>query len=1376
MNPRSNKLKKVAAILVTIVHVNTQVVFAGVPFQANPVFALDQLGLKSVRLKALSLAQKIAAKGIESGRVIFHAFPYGAVLDPRGRTDLPEESQIAPERLNQQEDKQMSILRQLEELQIFQTETFQNRPKLPGSSADILDSMSTYKLNTTINREMKRVQEDRNKTATQMEQEIEDMRRAINGAGGSMRRQLDGSRWFFLHGLLVSIRGQRYKDGNGNLTLVDTRRIKYDKDKRLQRGYTRITTDSQGNVSVSIRTDITYTPESNEHGNQIVTSYKDTNMDPNGNISTIERNNITYLEGPNVEKKQRGQYVTSYDEVETDQYNNKTTRRWENGKYIKLGENFYLTDYDLTETDADKNKTKVEWRGATYVHNPYYQKLKTINSTRQEYLLTTYTQQVTAANGLVHTEIWRGAQYDTRDNLVSFDQTNTNPTNTLPTEIQFRKGTYDRYGRQAGFERTEITADGARVKITRLDTGYNKLGDIISSTELVSGNGGYLTRTDRYGIEYNRKRQQIAYKETLLDQGGGLIEKTWSALQAGLNKEAVAEFGEKGYDARGRLIGFEEKMTADSLTETKLTTNITFDATGARASSLETTHTTGVLEGADVDVTHIVDTKRLDTQYGDDGQVTSYQDEILDWGQDNNKNGMILRDLKIALMRTNITTDGFLETRTTTGGEKRPEGERALETINAVVQTKQEHTVYDGSNRVHSYDQVTKEYQDAGRPKTTTSHFSDLLYDPAGRLLHSKEVGVVGYDDNLTPPYNVETVRDGISYDAFDRVAGAVTTTRTTTPGTDITVVAARSSVRYNGMGDISKYREAVVSSASPNLTETTDWQGKEYSVLGRLHHSIQTERSTGTDGDSVIDNWRTTETTDMVYDDSNRLTGFNESIRGSDATGVVTHRTVDGITYDSREHQLILHETTHREGPGVDETSSITRLPGDIIRDGDGIIRGYSETFSNADGVELTNKHENVDWTVWGINDQIRSRRTITNSNDAQAVFVTTDYNAQFDITGRVISTGENIDRSGDILDVQTNRSVVNTYNKLGQVLTRDEISETDGVVITTRQTTSYDKEGRAKDSTDHVVTEGKLPSGEPYRREQTTHTVDTFYDSVTGRSNGFIQDVVSADSPDLVTRTTRTDVAYNLKGQQTGYKDVVHEKGGDLDHETTTLRSDIRYDLGRTTHYVDTSFDGTEKTSDELTRIATVDTLFNNDGLATEIKRNEVETGDAINHTRETVKTITGFTDQGLETNYVETITDNLTPNVTETVTRSGVVITNGMLDTYSETSVKVNATDGWTHTMATDHTQLDYDSFARLIKDVSKETDTFGVPTDRTHEQHYDSTGRIRDTTDETHRYDGDLDLTTSKRAVTARRHIRTKGKRSITISYRIISKSR
>jgi hypothetical protein len=269
--------------------------------------------------------------------VIFHAFPYGAVLDPRGRTDLPEESQIAPERLNQQEDKQMSILRQLEELQIFQTETFQNRPKLPGSSADILDSMSTYKLNTTINREMKRVQEDRNKTATQMEQEIEDMRRAINGAGGSMRRQLDGSRWFFLHGLLVSIRGQRYKDGNGNLTLVDTRRIKYDKDKRLQRGYTRITTDSQGNVSVSIRTDITYTPESNEHGNQIVTSYKDTNMDPNGNISTIERNNITYLEGPNVEKKQRGQYVTSYDEVETDQYNNKTTRRWENGKYIIAG-------------------------------------------------------------------------------------------------------------------------------------------------------------------------------------------------------------------------------------------------------------------------------------------------------------------------------------------------------------------------------------------------------------------------------------------------------------------------------------------------------------------------------------------------------------------------------------------------------------------------------------------------------------------------------------------------------------------------------------------------------------------------------------------------------------------------------------------------------------------------------------------------------------------------------------------------------------------------------------------------------------------------------------------------------------------------------
>ena len=262
-----------------------------------------------------------------------------------------------------------------------------------------------------------------------MDDNIDKLRKAIKGAGGSMKIEADGSRFYFLHGLVVAIRGQKFVDGNGDITTVDTRRIKYNKDTQLQTGYTRISTDSQGNVTVSIRSNITYTADSNSHGKQLVTSYKDTNVDANGNISTVVRSNIQYFD-PGVTKidgvDKRGLYATSYDEVDTDQFGNATVIHYANATYDRYGDNWYVRDFDQTETDSNGNTTVTERRGTTYVFNTNYQKLESIHSTRQEFLASSYTQVVTDATGLTHTESWSGAVYDNRDNLVSYQQTNTN--------------------------------------------------------------------------------------------------------------------------------------------------------------------------------------------------------------------------------------------------------------------------------------------------------------------------------------------------------------------------------------------------------------------------------------------------------------------------------------------------------------------------------------------------------------------------------------------------------------------------------------------------------------------------------------------------------------------------------------------------------------------------------------------------------------------------------------------------------------------------------------------------------------------------------------------------------------------------------------
>lgn len=447
-------MKKFIASSLVVFQLHTQVVCAGIPLWMGP-----PPGVSELKKNLLKISQKASRQSL----ALFNAFPYKNFFDLRGNSDRPEESQTTPEGVVQREERQADILRQMEELQIFREETFANRPQLPNSTPNILDGMTTYKLNVNIAKELRKVQEERKQTTQEIETEIESMRKAVKGAGGSMKIQQDGARFFFLHGLLVSIRGQRYLDGNGQVTRVDTRRIKYDKDRRLQRGSTRISTDSRGNVTVTVRSDIEYSKDSHQHGKQIVTGYRDTIMDPLGNVSTVERKNINYLELPEMRQKingedKRGQYVTSYDEIETDQFGNKTVRRFENAAYVRLGDNWYMTQFDQTETDADQNTTITQRRGAGYIHNRNFKHMKSIHSTRQEFLLGNYTQTIIDPRGLERTEIWNNAAYDSRDNLFRFDQVNLNSNKSLATQILFRAGAYDRFGQQTGFERLETYA------------------------------------------------------------------------------------------------------------------------------------------------------------------------------------------------------------------------------------------------------------------------------------------------------------------------------------------------------------------------------------------------------------------------------------------------------------------------------------------------------------------------------------------------------------------------------------------------------------------------------------------------------------------------------------------------------------------------------------------------------------------------------------------------------------------------------------------------------------------------------------------------------------------------------------------------------
>ena len=143
-----NKTIAVRAIasVMALVDLQTQVLCAGHPMWLGAPPGVDALGLQ---IKNASLN---AAK---TGLATFHSFAYSNTLDPRGKTDLPQQSQVSPENLAKDEQNQLDVLRQMEELDLFRDENQSVRPQLPGTTPNILDTVSTYKLNTNIAKELK---------------------------------------------------------------------------------------------------------------------------------------------------------------------------------------------------------------------------------------------------------------------------------------------------------------------------------------------------------------------------------------------------------------------------------------------------------------------------------------------------------------------------------------------------------------------------------------------------------------------------------------------------------------------------------------------------------------------------------------------------------------------------------------------------------------------------------------------------------------------------------------------------------------------------------------------------------------------------------------------------------------------------------------------------------------------------------------------------------------------------------------------------------------------------------------------------------------------------------------------------------------------
>src|SRR2546423_161856 len=115
MTPRLKKiLTKFVAILIAVIDLNSQVVMAG-----SPMWMGLPPGFVPLASRTNALFGRGIDKGFELGVKVFHAFPYqNSMMDPRGNTELPQQGQTSPEGVVKREERQMDVLRQMEELQI----------------------------------------------------------------------------------------------------------------------------------------------------------------------------------------------------------------------------------------------------------------------------------------------------------------------------------------------------------------------------------------------------------------------------------------------------------------------------------------------------------------------------------------------------------------------------------------------------------------------------------------------------------------------------------------------------------------------------------------------------------------------------------------------------------------------------------------------------------------------------------------------------------------------------------------------------------------------------------------------------------------------------------------------------------------------------------------------------------------------------------------------------------------------------------------------------------------------------------------------------------------------------------------------------------
>ncbi len=901
----------------------------------------------------------------------------------------------------------------------------------------------------------------------------------------------DGKKVWTFGGLVTDVENERIYDKHGNLSIRNTRNMKYDNQYQMV-SYESDTVDSLGNKTSVKWSGGLYWTKQDEAGDT---------------------------------RKKAGQ-LASFKEVRTDEIGVENEAVWK--------DILYYTDSDELKNEAHQSGQMAGYK-KTEVNEASPERMDTIETTDIEYLkrniliypksddpkekdrrkrqseqyetLMTGFHETRETFGVVTEREWRNARYNDFSELTCYEERSS--TLGVDTDKNFAWASYDEYGRMDSFKEVSTTY-GSETEKTRLYTDYNNENQVVGYGE-ESITDGVLTSIVRDQMTYNDMNQLMEYHEILTNSEG--------------YERELMRYGME-YDLRGLMTHYVDEYDENGIHWTVERSDISYNENGFLSGYYETRHESAEYLAPDgelvvIDRTTVVE--RLSTDYNGNGLESAYHERITDtiglvtdvYRSEMEYEGdkltayhekrEIRGKLKQSALKVNslsqfeksgdewVGEDEELEYGYTlekkfygakySGGKlvEYTEEETDSRKDGATVTRHRYDQVYGSNGKVLSYkeDETTEV---SGEKSLIAREWKEGLYDAQGRLLSYKEIT----KDSLGAV--TEKVWKALSYNAVSLIESYSEEVLESGEST----LTERSRIKYNGLDQMLYYQEKIHENSGVESQKTwqtlkgynsvgllKDWKETTvkgalttvlyrhhmvYSRLGGLRQYIQEQEEEGGYqnilGQQILISRKSLfERVDTLYDDQGREKEYWEFRRETNGMEASTHR--KDITYHALGGVKSYQEDTEYKGSYLSDSINeadpptlragglgnamyaytVTRNRLDSLYDAGGKLLSYNEAVVDSRKPGLTTLIERSGQQYTSVSGQLTHyEENKTLRYEGEAFVYSTVYDAEYHPAGMLLKSTERVTDFLRTIRLQTYEAL--TFNAVNLAESTLEVS----------------------------------------------------------------------------------------------------------------------------------------------------------------------------------------------------------------------------------------------------------------------------------------------------------------------------------------------